>query len=115
TAVSGTRFGMATFGIQKLTAIFKYIRSRKPAKRSVRPLDNRGAKGALKEDKAGAEKLNESTAEDLREIPIPEPFFLGDKSEEPSQIEVSLEEVLEQIDKLNSNTSPGPDGITQEF
>ncbi|CAM4650296.1 unnamed protein product [Lepidochelys olivacea] len=28
-----------------------------------------------------------------------------------SQIEVSLEEVLEQIDKLNNNKSPGPDGI----
>uniref|UniRef100_A0A8C3TF32 Solute carrier family 26 member 4 n=1 Tax=Chelydra serpentina TaxID=8475 RepID=A0A8C3TF32_CHESE len=49
--------------------------------------------------------------EDVRKIPKPEPFFLGDKSEEWSQIEVSLEEVLEQIDKLNSNKSPGPDGI----
>ncbi|CAM5118702.1 unnamed protein product [Eretmochelys imbricata] len=35
----------------------------------------------------------------------------GDKSEELSQIEVSLEEVLELIDKLNSNKSRGPTGI----
>ncbi|KAG6938185.1 hypothetical protein G0U57_007088, partial [Chelydra serpentina] len=49
--------------------------------------------------------------EDVREIPKPESFFLGDRSEELSQIEVSLEEVLEQIDKLNSNKSPGTDGI----
>ncbi|XP_053864084.1 G-protein coupled receptor 143 isoform X1 [Malaclemys terrapin pileata] len=34
----------------------------------------------------------------------------GVKSEELSQIAVSLEEVLEQIDKLNSNESPGTDG-----
>ncbi|CAM4478491.1 unnamed protein product [Lepidochelys kempii] len=39
------------------------------------------------------------------------PSFVGDKSEELSQIEVTLEEVLELIEKLNSNTSPGPDGI----
>lgn len=39
--------------------------------------------------------------------------FLGDKSEELPQIEVSLEKVLEQIDKLNSCKSPGPDGIHQ--
>ncbi|CAM4721027.1 unnamed protein product [Lepidochelys kempii] len=49
--------------------------------------------------------------EDVREIPKPELFFLGDKSEELSQTEVSLEEVLEQIDKLKSNKSPGLDGI----
>ncbi|CAM4534756.1 unnamed protein product [Lepidochelys kempii] len=50
-------------------------------------------------------------AEDVREIPKPEPSFVGDKSEELSKIEVSLEEVLELIEKLNSNKSPGPDGI----
>ncbi|CAM4545379.1 unnamed protein product [Caretta caretta] len=50
-------------------------------------------------------------AEDVREIPKPEPSFVDDKSEELSQIEVSLEEVLESIDKLISNKSPGPDGI----
>ncbi|CAM5146477.1 unnamed protein product [Natator depressus] len=50
-------------------------------------------------------------AEDVREIPKPEPSFVGDKSEELSQIEVSLEEVLELIEKLNSNESPGSDGI----
>ncbi|CAM4471432.1 unnamed protein product [Lepidochelys kempii] len=38
----------------------------------------------------------------------------GDKSEVLSQIEVSIEEVLEHIDKLNSNESPGPDGIHPE-
>ncbi|CAM4614643.1 unnamed protein product [Lepidochelys kempii] len=37
---------------------------------------------------------------------LPGPLFLDDKSKELSQIEVSLEEVLEQIDKL-----PGSDGI----
>ncbi|CAM4437538.1 unnamed protein product [Caretta caretta] len=37
-----------------------------------------------------------------------------DKSEVLSQIEVSIEEVLEHIDKLNSNESPGPDGIHPE-
>ncbi|XP_050776046.1 mapk-regulated corepressor-interacting protein 1 isoform X2 [Gopherus flavomarginatus] len=52
---------------------------------------------------------------DVREIAIPELFFLGGRSEELSQIDVSLEEVLEKIDKLNSNKSPRPDGITQEF
>ncbi|CAM4434826.1 unnamed protein product [Lepidochelys olivacea] len=35
-------------------------------------------------------------------------------SEVLSQIEVSIEEVLEHIDKLNSNESPGPDGIHPE-
>ncbi|CAM4681052.1 unnamed protein product [Lepidochelys kempii] len=73
------------------------------------PLDDRDTKGALKDDKVIEEKLNEFfasvfTAEDVREI-------VGDKSEELSQIEVSLEEVLELIDKLNSNKSPGPTGI----
>ncbi|CAM4589082.1 unnamed protein product [Caretta caretta] len=50
-------------------------------------------------------------AEDIREILKTEPSFVGDTSEELSQIEVSLEEVLELIEKLNSNKSPGPDGI----
>uniref|UniRef100_A0A452IGB1 Reverse transcriptase domain-containing protein n=1 Tax=Gopherus agassizii TaxID=38772 RepID=A0A452IGB1_9SAUR len=95
---------------------FKYIRSRKPAKQPVGPLDDRDTKGALKDDKVIAEKLNGFfasvfTAEDVREIPKPEPAFVGDKSEELSQIEVSLEEVLELIDKLNINKSPEPDGI----
>ncbi|KAG6933041.1 hypothetical protein G0U57_020115, partial [Chelydra serpentina] len=95
---------------------FKYIRSRKPAKQPVGPLDDRDTKGALKDDKVIAEKLNEFfalvfIAEDIREIPKPEPSFVGDKSEELSQIEVSLEEVLKLIDKLNCNKSPGPDGI----
>ncbi|CAM5114322.1 unnamed protein product [Eretmochelys imbricata] len=95
---------------------FKYIRSRKPAKQPVGPLDEQDTKGALKDDKVIAEKLNEFfasvfTAEDVREIPKPEPSFVGDKSEELSQIEVSLEEILELIEKLNSNKSPGPDGI----
>uniref|UniRef100_A0A674JXB0 DM2 domain-containing protein n=1 Tax=Terrapene triunguis TaxID=2587831 RepID=A0A674JXB0_9SAUR len=39
------------------------------------------------------------------------PFFLSDKSEELSQVEVSIEEVLEQIHKLSNDKSPGPDGI----
>ncbi|CAM4388385.1 unnamed protein product [Lepidochelys kempii] len=95
---------------------FKCIRSRKPAKQTVGPLDDRDTKGALKDNKVIAEKLNEFfasvlTAEDVREIPKPEPYFVGDKSEELSQIEVSLEEVLELIEKLNSNKSPGPDAI----
>ncbi|CAM4382079.1 unnamed protein product [Lepidochelys olivacea] len=102
---------------------FKYIRSRKPGKQPVGPLDDRDMKGALKDDKVIAEKLNEFfasvftaedsvfTAEDVREIPKCEPSFVGDKSEELSQIEVSLEEVLELIEKLNSNKSLGPDGI----
>ncbi|CAM4694812.1 unnamed protein product [Caretta caretta] len=90
---------------------FKYIRSRKPAKRPVGPLDDRDTKGALKDDKVIAEKLNEFfasvfTAEDVREFPKPEPSFVGDKSEE-----VSLEEVLELTDQLNCNKSLGPDGI----
>ncbi|CAM4592116.1 unnamed protein product, partial [Lepidochelys kempii] len=50
-------------------------------------------------------------AEDVREIPKPEPSFVGDKSEELLQIEVTLEEVLELIEKLNRNKSLGPDGI----
>ncbi|CAM4524930.1 unnamed protein product [Lepidochelys kempii] len=96
--------------------VFKYIRSRKLAKKPVGPLDDQDTKGALKDDKVIAEKLNEFfasvfMAEDVREIPKPEPSFVGDKSEELSQIEVTLEEVLELIEKLNSNKSPGPDGI----
>uniref|UniRef100_A0A8C3FHN3 Reverse transcriptase domain-containing protein n=1 Tax=Chrysemys picta bellii TaxID=8478 RepID=A0A8C3FHN3_CHRPI len=75
-----------------------------------------GYKRRLNDDKVIAEKRNEFfasvfTAEDVREIPKPEPAFVGDKSEELSRIEVSLQEVLELIDKLHSNTSPGPDGI----
>ncbi|KAM7181807.1 uncharacterized protein RBU57_000458 [Macrochelys suwanniensis] len=95
---------------------FKYIRSRKPAKQPVGPLDDRDTKGALTDDKVIAEKLNEFfasvfTAEDVGEIPQPELTFVGNKSEELSQIEVSVEEILELIDKLNCNKSPGPDGI----
>ncbi|CAM4589829.1 unnamed protein product [Lepidochelys kempii] len=95
---------------------FKCIRSRKPAKQPVGPLDDRDTIGALKDDKVITAKLNEFfasvfMAEDVREIPKPEPSFAGDKSEEWSQIKVSLEEVLESIEKLNSNKSPGPDGI----
>uniref|UniRef100_K7EWP2 Endonuclease/exonuclease/phosphatase domain-containing protein n=1 Tax=Pelodiscus sinensis TaxID=13735 RepID=K7EWP2_PELSI len=95
---------------------FKYIRSRKPAKKPVGPLDDRAIKGAIKDDKAIAEKLNDFfasvfTAEDVGEIPESAPSFVGDESEELSWIEVSLEEVLEQIEKLNVNKSPGPDGI----
>ncbi|XP_053870725.1 uncharacterized protein LOC128829374 [Malaclemys terrapin pileata] len=55
------------------------------------------------------------TAEDGREIPTPEPVCLGDRSEEVSRIEVSLEEGLEQTDKLTSTKSPGPDGLRQEL
>uniref|UniRef100_K7EZH3 Reverse transcriptase domain-containing protein n=1 Tax=Pelodiscus sinensis TaxID=13735 RepID=K7EZH3_PELSI len=95
---------------------FKYIRSRKPAKKPVGPLDDQAIKGAIKDDKAIAEKLNDFfasvfTAEDVGEIPESAPSFVGDESEELSRIEVSLEEVLEQIEKLNVNKSPGPDGI----
>ncbi|CAM5145241.1 unnamed protein product [Eretmochelys imbricata] len=95
---------------------FKYIRSRKPAKQPVGTLDDRDTKGALKDDKVVTEKLNSFfasafTAEDVREIPKPEPSFVGDKYEELSQIEVTLEEVLELIEKRNSNKSLGPDGI----
>ncbi|CAM5127487.1 unnamed protein product [Eretmochelys imbricata] len=95
---------------------FKYIRSRKPAKQPVGPLENRDTKGALKDDKVIAEKLNEFfasvfKAEDVREISKPELSFVGDKSEELSQIEVTLEKVLELTEKLNSNKSPEPDGI----
>lgn len=50
------------------------------------------------------------TEEDEGEISTSEPFFLGGKSEE-LLIEVSVEEVSGQIDKLNSNKSPGPAGI----
>ncbi|CAM5175000.1 unnamed protein product [Eretmochelys imbricata] len=96
--------------------MFKYIRSRKPAKQPVGPMDDRDTKGALKDDRVIAEKLNEFfasvlTAEDIREIPKPELSFVRDRSEELSQIEASLEEVLELIEKLNSKKSPGPDGI----
>uniref|UniRef100_K7F001 Endonuclease/exonuclease/phosphatase domain-containing protein n=1 Tax=Pelodiscus sinensis TaxID=13735 RepID=K7F001_PELSI len=95
---------------------FKYIRNRKPAKKPVGPLDHQDIKGAIKDDKAIAEKLNDFfasvfTAEDVGEIPESAPSFVGDESEELSRIEVSLEEVLEQIEKLNVNKSPGPDGI----
>lgn len=39
-------------------------------------------------------------------------FLSGDKSEKkPSQIEVPVEEVAEQIDRLNSNKTPVPDNI----
>lgn len=80
------------------------------------PLDHRGAKGAPKEDKVIVEKLNEffvlvSMAEEVREIPTLEPIWLGDKSEELSHTEISIEEFLEQIDTLNSTKSPGPDVI----
>lgn len=63
---------------------FKFNRSRKPVKESVGPLDDQGVKQALKEDKAIPEMLNEffasvCTAEDVRDSPKSESFFLGDK------------------------------------
>lgn len=62
--------------------IFRAIRNRKPSRQAVGPLDNQGAKGTLKEDKAVAEKLNElfasiCTAEHVREFPHTRAICLG--------------------------------------
>ena len=59
---------------------FKYIRSRKPAREAVEPLDDKGVKGVLKEDREIAEKLNEFfasvfTAEDTGQMPVPKLMF----------------------------------------
>lgn len=79
------------------------------------PLGDGGAEGAVKDDKAFAEKLSEFFAwvftADGREIPRPEPVSFGDRSEELPQTEVSREEVWGQMDKLNGGKSPGPGGI----
>lgn len=46
------------------------------------------------------------TAEKVRKIPTPELLFMDDKSEELSQIKVSIKDILEQVNKMNSNKSP---------
>lgn len=64
----------------------KYIHQKQEANQSVGLIDDQGAKEAPKEDTAVAEKLNEFfesvfTAEDIEEIPTPQSFLLGDRSE----------------------------------
>lgn len=49
--------------------------------------------------------------EDVREIPLPEPFLPGDMSVEKTKTEVSVHELLEGRDEWNCCNSPGPDGI----
>ena len=51
------------------------------------------------------------TAEKVRKIPTPESSFMDDKSEELSQIKVSIKDVLEQVNKMNSNKSPRSNGF----
>uniref|UniRef100_A0A8C3IJP2 Polypeptide N-acetylgalactosaminyltransferase n=1 Tax=Chrysemys picta bellii TaxID=8478 RepID=A0A8C3IJP2_CHRPI len=86
---------------------FKYIRSRKPAKQPVGPLDDRDTKGALKDDKVIAEKLNGFfasvfTAEDVREIPRPEMKQKEDdiKLPEESKDEMHQAEKAKEEDKM---------------
>ncbi|XP_053155158.1 uncharacterized protein LOC128346183 [Hemicordylus capensis] len=95
---------------------FKYIRSRKSAREVVRPLDNGGVKGMIKEDMEVAEKLNEFfasvfTAEDTEHIPILEPGFLGTEAKELSQIEVTRVDVLNCFEKFKTSKSSGPDSM----
>ena len=94
-------------------SFFKYVRSRKPAREAVGPLDGEGGGEEIKGDLEIAEKLNEFfasvfTAEDLGQIPQPGQPPL---TKELSQIMVNKDDVLDQIDKLIINKSPGPDGI----
>ena len=94
-------------------SFFKYVRSRKPAREAVGPLDGEGGGEEIKGDLEIAEKLNEFfasvfTAEDLGQIPLPGQPPL---TKELSQIMVNKDDVLDQIDKLIINKSPGPDGI----
>lgn len=49
--------------------------------------------------------------EELTGVPSPEPFFTGDESENVSQSDVSVDEVIKQLDKINGNSSAAPDGI----
>lgn len=52
--------------------------------------------------------LETPSIEDVRHIHMPELAFLVRKSEEPSQIEVTREEVLKRIDKSKINKSLAP-------
>lgn len=45
------------------------------------------------------------TTQELREVTALKPLLTGDESEEPSQSEVSAEEVLEQINEMYNNKS----------
>ena len=95
---------------------FKYIRSRKPAREAVGPLDDQGVKGLLKGDREMAEKLNAFfasvfTVEDKKCMPTPEALTLGGVLKDLSHIEVTREEVMRLLDNLKTDKSPGPDGI----
>lgn len=50
----------------------------------------------------------------MRSLPHHSAFLLG-MSEKLPQIELSEEEVLEQVDEMNSNKSPGPAGVHPEL
>lgn len=50
-------------------------------------------------------------AEELTGFSSPEPVFMGDESENVSQSDVSVDEVIKQLDKINGNSSVVPDGI----
>ncbi|XP_054853518.1 uncharacterized protein LOC129342059 [Eublepharis macularius] len=81
---------------------FKYIRSRKPAREAVGPLDDQGVKGLLKNNREMAEKLHAFfasvfTVEDERCLPTPEPLISGGVLKDLSQIEVMRKEVLRLI------------------
>lgn len=78
-----------------------------------RPANNPDARAPNKEDKSAVEKLSKCclSVEELTGVPSPEPFFMGDESENVSQCDVAVDEVIKQLDKINGNSSVVPDGI----
>lgn len=52
--------------------------------------------------------------EDFREIPSPDSLLSRNKSVHLTQTEVSVDDAIEEIGKLNSSTSIGPNGVHQQ-
>lgn len=77
-----------------------------------RPANNPDARAPNKEVKSAVEKLSKClSVEELTGVPSLEPFFMGDESENVSQCDVAVDEVIKQLDKINGNSSVVPDGI----
>ena len=92
--------------------IFKY--NRKPARKVVELLDDKGVEGADRHDKAVAEQLSEFftlvfTAEIFGDISTLTALFIVDVVEEPDQSEI--QEILDQTRKSDVNKTLGQNNV----
>jgi len=94
----------------------KYVKSRKPSAEVTGQLDEGEVGLALRADKAIAGNPNDFSelvfnAEETEEILIADASFVVDRSEIQEEFETNIQEVVDQIIKLNINKPPGPNVI----